>query len=403
MTTVPVPTPGTGGGARATACVAAALTVLLAACGGSAPTDEPVQGAVVRDSAGVRLVTWGAVPSGPWLTLREEARVGRIEGPTETLFSDIPGGRILDDGSFVVVDQGLKEVRRFAPDGTHLSSHGREGEGPGEYVHIRGVGRCRDEGFTVFDLHWGMSHYDGAGGFLDEEPVRITGQQSPYEMACHPSGRLAVTSWGDNLRGQGLYTSMTHLEILGPDGSVAADLGPRIGSERWGTPNGSRPHPAGRATVFAFQGQDLLVTDGTFLGFERWTLEGTLHEVVRIDVSPPDVDSLRVAYRDSTLARAPDAQVRERWSEQVARMEWPERAGFVSALLATDDFILVRESSIGSSGRWLAFTADGRPLGYLPLPGGAVLLDFRDGRALTEERTEDDVPQAVLYSLVEGA
>lgn len=73
------------------------------------------------------------------------------------------------------------------------------------------------------------------------------------------------------------------------------------------------------------------MADGSFFGFERWTLDGRPREIVRVDVAPPDLDPLVAVYRDSTLARTGDEETRRRREREIAEMEGPEEAAPVSA------------------------------------------------------------------------
>lgn len=298
-------------------------------------------------------------------------RIGASDGADEHLFSIIAGGLIRPDTSLVLADRATHEVRRFAMDGTFLGRHGREGEGPGEYEYIRGAGRCVASGFTIFDLDWTMSVYDEAGQYVEQRPVRLEDGSSPYNMTCNRSGRFAVVNWDRSTAGipQGFHVSMARLRILDAGGAELFDLGERIGSERFGRPTGSGPHPAGRSTDFAFMDSDLIVADGTFFGFERWDAEGRLEQIVRLDVPPPDSDSVMAVYLDDALARAPDDdEARRRWRNDIEGMgRGPDRASFISALHVSPDRILMRELVTGRiGGRWFEFRPDGTPVGYLP-------------------------------------
>lgn len=372
-----------------------------AACDGA--TEALSRAPLVTDSAGIQIVQH--LPLERWdadVRLEELLRVGEADGADELLFSNIVGGLIRPDTSLVLADRGTHEVRRFAMDGTFLDRHGREGEGPGEYQYIRGSGRCVASGFTVFDIDWTMSVYDEAGEYVEQRRVRLEDGSSPYNMTCNRSGRFAVVNW-DLTEGipQGFHTSMARLRILNADGAELFELGERIGSERFGRPGGSAPHPAGRSTDFDFMGSDLIVADGTFFGFERWSADGRLEQIVRLDVPPPDPDSVMAVYLDATLATAPNDEARRRWRNDIEAMgRGPDQASFISALHVSADRILMRELVIGRiGGRWFEFRPDGTPVGYLPLPAGSRLLDVRDDLVLVEERGEFDVPMAVLYRL----
>ena len=206
------------------------------------------------------------------------------------------------------------------------------------------MGACAPSGFTVFDIGWVMSFYDHAGRFVEERSNRLEGSSTPYHLACDTSGRVAAITWDlASSPRLGFHVSMARLRLLAADGTEMTDLGERIGSERFGRPTGSSPHPAGRSTRFGFQANHLVVSDGSFLGFERWDLSGNLREIIRVEVPAPDLDSLMVAYLEWSLSRAPP--------------------------------------------------------GFLPLPRNAQLLDIRGDLVLVSMTDEWDVPVAILYSL----
>lgn len=379
------------------------LTVLtLGGCSSELAT--PDLGPVAADSAGVRIVEY--TPLEDWqqqVPLVERLRIGEAGGASELLLSSLAAGKILPDGSLVLADATSRDVLQFGGDGALRRTEGGEGQGPGEFEFIIGMGDCSSDGFTVFDIGWSMSLYDQTGGFVEKRVPRIEGGASPYHLACHPSGRLAVINWDLSTRGQqGFHVAKARLRLLNSDGSEMAELGERIGSERFGRPTGSGPHPIGRSTLFGFTGSDLIVTDGTFFGFERWNSEGHLIEIVRLDMAPRDRDSLMATYMEQTLARAPDDATRRRWRAEIEAMGLPPQASFFSGMHISDNRILLQEISFAERERWFEFGSDGTPVGFLELPEGAKLLDVRDELILAQKRDELDVPQAILYSRTAG-
>ena len=106
-------------------------TLTAVACDGS---DQPVP-TIAIDSAGVRIVTSDPATSTAACTLSEVPifRVGDDESDDKQWFSSVRGVGRLSDGSVAVADRTSAEVRIFAPDGRHLRSMGRHGEGPGEF------------------------------------------------------------------------------------------------------------------------------------------------------------------------------------------------------------------------------------------------------------------------------
>lgn len=382
------------------------LAMLLAA--GCDSRGGPV-GTTERDSAGVRIVEYDVPDSTPApIRLTELVRVGQAEGPDGHLFSTIAGGVLLGDGSFVVADRDASEVRRFSDAGALLSRHGREGEGPGEYEYIRAMGRCSDSGFTVFDLDWTQNRYTEEASFLDTEPLRLEDGSSPYQLACSPGGRFAATNWDFSSIGtDGIFTAAARLRTLRPDGTREYDLGERVGSDRFGTAGrGSGPHPFGRTTRVAFDGEDLIVADGSFFGYERWSPAGRLEEIVRLDVPAPNLDALVDAHVDLSVAQATEVgggEVQERTRalrESGELLRGLETAARQRDLRVLGGRVLVQEQAADpAAARWFLFGEDGSPLGWLRLPGAATLLDMNDTRMLVTEVGAMDVPQVVLYEV----
>lgn len=381
---------------------AACLAMLLAA--GCDSRSGPV-GTTERDSAGVRIVEYERPDSAMApLRLTEVVRIGRPDGPEGHLFSTIAGGVLLEDRSFVVADRDASEIRRFSEAGDLLSRHGREGEGPGEYEYIRAMGRCSDSGFTVFDIGWTQNHYGEDASFLGTEPLRLEDGSSPYQLACSRGGRFAATNWDLSSMGSvGVFAATALLRTLHPDGTREFDLGERVGSDRFGSAGGSGPHPFGRTTRVAFDGEDLIVADGSFFGYERWSPAGRLEEIVRLDVPAPNVDVIVDAYIDAAITRIAEAGGDVQEGRRAVREVGELLRGLETAAPQRDmrvlgGRVLVQEQAPdAAAARWFLFRDDGRPLGWLRLPAGATLLDMTDTRLLTAELGEFDVPQVVLY------
>jgi hypothetical protein len=110
-------------------CALAAL-----ACRGDSGAASAWDG-TVRDSAGIEIVeNFGAPlwPDGPGWEFTEDLRIGALDGPPEYQFGRISGLQVLSDGRIVVVDAMAHNVRFFSPDGKHIRTVLRKGQGPGE-------------------------------------------------------------------------------------------------------------------------------------------------------------------------------------------------------------------------------------------------------------------------------
>ena len=89
----------------------------------------------VHDSAGIEIVVNGDTPlwkPGEEWQLVEDMRIGRRDGPPEYQFGRITGFTELSDGRIVVADGMVPEIRFYSPEGEHLRSMGKEGNGPRE-------------------------------------------------------------------------------------------------------------------------------------------------------------------------------------------------------------------------------------------------------------------------------
>ncbi len=128
---IPSPTPTPGRAAARFLPGALALLALAAACDPPAPPAPTI----AIDSAGVRIVTSDPIGSTASCTLSPEPifSIGDSEDDDNQWFSSVRGVGRLSDGSVAVADRASAEVRIFAPDGSHLLSMGRHGEGPGEF------------------------------------------------------------------------------------------------------------------------------------------------------------------------------------------------------------------------------------------------------------------------------
>lgn len=110
------------------------ILAVLASCSGR--EGDPASMAL-RDSAGIRIVEYGPLPSaerGPHLSSEPVFRYG--DDPGGYLFRVISNGALGPDGSVVVSDAGNQEVVLISPDGSSHSVLARSGEGPGEVLSV---------------------------------------------------------------------------------------------------------------------------------------------------------------------------------------------------------------------------------------------------------------------------
>jgi len=174
-------------------CAICVLSIL--ACNGE-PTLETSWDGAVRDSVGIQIVeNFGTPlwPQGPEWKFTEVMRIGALDGPPEYQFGRIEGIQVLSDGRIVIVDAMAYNVRYFSPDGAHVRTVGRKGEGPGElgdggHMLLRGPG----DTVLVGDGGAGRVHVLAPDGTYLETFSRLPkdGYTGGYWRGHNPTGRI---------------------------------------------------------------------------------------------------------------------------------------------------------------------------------------------------------------------
>ena len=370
-------------------------------------------------SIGAQEVVESATPRDSDVTLAEEplVRIGALDGPLEYIFGDVTGAVRLDDGSIVVVDEQSHNVRRYDPNGRHLWTSGRGGEGPGEYRGLRLLRGCPGAAITIFD--WVLDRItdlDADGNVVDTHALNSIGVNPYGEPACAADGRLVFTPWpedrvsvADRAVGESWRWRMSLRYAFG-DGVTGLQSG-IAGTERTRVSMGTaRPSYWGRDMVFA--AVDTGVWFGTADDYELLHLDWTGRATRVARWAGPDLavtDEQVERYRDylSGLERYSDGEGRRRLERDV----WPERRAYLperfpayeSLLALPDGGVWVRTHRWRAPGEELhLLDRDGAWLRRLTMPGGSVLLDAGPDWVLIQQRDALDIPTVALYDLVEA-
>ncbi len=129
-----------------------AITVSLCiACGSTTP-----EGVIVRDSAGVQ-ISESSSPAwrndDAWTVASlPRMQIGTLDGDPTYQFFRIEAAVSLPDGGIVVANGGTSELKAYDDAGQHLWTVGRQGEAPGEYRLITGLGVGPGDSFWVYDF-----------------------------------------------------------------------------------------------------------------------------------------------------------------------------------------------------------------------------------------------------------
>lgn len=361
-------------------------------------------------------VTWAllllGVPSGvgcqAW-TLADPP-ILEVGGGTDDLryaLSVVVGGTRLADGRVVVADRIAHGLKMFSESGAFLREVGREGQGPGEYEHIRGIGRCAAGMIVAYDAHWDENRYDEDLELIGTRPASNQALRgTPYESDCNEDGFVLASGWGDFAiqHREGLY-SATAPVVLSHDGELVHHFGERLSSERVGGRGGSGPHPFGRQTSVALGPTRAYLGSAEDYSIEVYDLTG--RRLPDISWSGPDL----------TLSADDVAAHAEREVQSVSPASRPRRRRAYLDLPRLDRYPAYDRMLTDRAGNlwvryfvrptadtidWVVFGVGGTKVGEVSLPLRATLLEAGAEYVLVSELDELDVPTVRLYTLVKS-
>ena len=176
--------------------------IALAGCG---DTGSPSDWTTLRDTLPPGTVHVTNIPPAeayPTWTLEEELRVGSMEGPGPDAFGYLKGLVALDGGGFAILDSQVQELRVFGADGAHIATHGRKGQGPGEFVAANGLMLGPNGSLWVPDARNGrMSVFDPEDGFIESFPF-ADGNFGWVWNGTMVDGSRIHRPWSDGVREQ---------------------------------------------------------------------------------------------------------------------------------------------------------------------------------------------------------
>ena len=337
--------------------------------------------------------------------------VGGLADDERYVLGEVVGGIRLDDGRVVVADRLAYGLKMFGPEGDFLAQVGGEGQGPGEFEYLRGMGRCAEDRIVAFQIDWDENRYDRDLDFVGTRPADIEAVGGrAYDLACNEAGYVLATGWGD-FRAQfevGFYVATAPVALL-RDGALVHDFGERLSSERVGvlrtdgTPGGSSPHPFGRSMSVALGPARVYLGDAADHRVEVYDLEG--QRLPDITWEGPDL-ALPSEDFDALLERlvaeaAPSDRpaVRRRWRDLPRLDRYPAYDRLVTDV---EGRLWVRHfPRVGAeAATWIVFGADGEQMGRLELPLRATLLDAGPDWVLVSEADELDVPTVRVYPVI---
>lgn len=391
--------------------ISASFLLLFACQDGSAPAPgaRDVWSGTIDTLASGRLLIrnpdvalWRA---GEAWQLRERFRLGTLEGDGPDLFGDIRDVELGRGGELYVLESQAAEIRVFGPDGAHLRTFGRPGQGPGELSRPAGMALGSDG--TLWIMNWGNARYSGfdpnTGELITERRRLASFTMIPWPGRFDPSDRLLDIGLGSD--GQpvilGLDTAFIPQDTLmlpqaderhrilfrRGDLLVMSVLDPFAPQPSWA------PHPHG----------GIVVGEGDAYRLHRVDFSGDTTVTIEVIREPIPVSP---AERDSALAEFREIGQREGGATPNRQPRVLANKPAHGAIMVDDQGrIWVRRTPVlGAEPGWDVIAHDGRLLGPVMitvLPSYAAISVRGDQVAVVTSL--EGVPTVVVYDLVRPA
>ena len=392
------------------------------AVGCEGPEDSGPRTAV-RDSAGIAIVENSGEmgpDGGGWLVVSEPVlSIGTFQGDSIYQLFQVQGAKRLQDGRIAVANSGSGEIRVFDGDGRYLMSHGRKGEGPGEFERPALVGILGGDTLVVVDNQLRrISLIHPEEGFLESTRISddLGGGSFPRGMLADRTlvmgGGFYFSSEGSVQLSSGFSRRETTYQSAGLDGELVTDFGGFPGSEFFmqvqsqsggAISMSARLIPFGKHAMQTVGPHQFYYASGDLWEIQAYDPVGELRRLIRLARDP-------VPVRGEDL----EAQIQEEIAEAGDPSEAPEiRAGFEE--MPVPDFMPAFAGLHADVHGYLWVERYRRPgddtpvfdildpegvlVGRANLPPGLEILEIGQDYILTLYRDELEVEYLKLFSL----
>ncbi len=398
------------------------LSLILAACG---PDNRSKVQTEFIDSAGVTIAESSGLPesgAGGWvLSQTPEITIGSVDGGSDYEFYQVTGAVKLSDGRIVVSDNGTHQLRVFDPDGNHLASFGRAGEGPGEFRHVQVMGTIGFDTLVVLDgRQRRVSRFHPDVGFLGQTVL-------PEEagVTMHSNGMLGdgsivfggLVNWArrDEPQPSGYERLTNPYYAVGLDGGDIVHFGEFPGTEVvWTTSNiDGRESIAAAFVTFGLspeanaRGNRLALGTRDTYEVKLFDSSGALNRILRVQTAPVAVTEAHLEGRlEELLSRLPSPDMAPQFRSSFRDLPHADfMPAFESLLLDSEGCLWVEDKNLPDDTlrTWTVFDRDGTPLTRLSLPLANRVLEIGPSYLLAAFEDELGVEYVRSYRLRRGA
>ncbi len=369
-----------------------------------------------RDSAGIAIVA-NAIhdpgTSGQWLVADLLVEIGQINGSGQYQFHEITG-TIRFGETIAVANSGTRELMRYSVDGTHLTTNGGSGEGPGEFRTMGSMFRYRQDSILFehnhsnrFSVFANEGHYSRSGRFqqdgVDLPFMTLEGSTADGDILVQtfqPGG--FVFSEAD-----GVVSMNTEVLRFDADGIIANSLGVFEGLSmyRGASPMAFGSIPFASTTHVVGFGGATVVGEGHSYQLNAYSDLARLQRIIRFDREPimigPGHKRENLERRRTEIDDLPTA-LRGPQEEILDEVPYPEFfPQFDRMLEDTEGNLWVRDYAIPGTPeqRYLVFDSSGALLGPVAMPLSFLPFDIGSDYVLGRHRGEFDVETVRLYRL----
>jgi hypothetical protein len=341
-----------------------ALLLAVAGCEAAGPA-----AVTVTDSAGVR-ITLSADDARPFAELSGEPvlDLGGPDASGSAQFANIRGIRVDGTGRLLVADGGSNELRTFAPDGRHLATFGRSGEGPGEFRRIRLLGVFASDSVALWDDVTSRLTVVNAEGELVRTVESWSGDDlQPRAFAVYADGSVLVNEGrileAASLEDGVILADTVRLARLHPGTRTQTAQATALGTLWLWTGDNQLNLPfSGATSAFALSGEEIHLVSGPWAEFRvRVFAGGRLTEQYGVrrparPVTGSEVRQLRASYDAFENPRMRDGMI--------AALDHPSRPtqlpAYSQIVAARNGHVWARIYTVDPFGEstWDVFSAD---------------------------------------------
>lgn len=375
----------------------------------------PGSHSIVRDSAGVtivesKLAAWNADEA--WTISGEPLLdIGVMDGLAEYQLYRASSAVRLADGRVVIANSGTNELRFYDPEGKHLTSVGRSGEGPGEFQDLQRVWIMPGDSLLAYDfLPSRLSVFSPDGEFIRSQHFSSPdGRQILIRGPLDDGSIIAAGApiWSSPGSTSGVVRDSVPYYRYDPLGTVQHSLGlfPSAEVFRIVTGDGWRLTgvPFARTPVTAVAGNAFHFGPASSYELYTYSASGELERVVRLSIQPRAVTANDIdQYRRERLELAEREGTRPSMERMLSILPFPSiMPPYDRAIADSEGYVWLSDYNPArhQPATWRVFSPDGVFLGSIDTPAQFEVIQIGTDFVLAHWNDEMGVEHIRVYAL----